>query len=47
MYCDNTAESRKSLLQVNGCKEVPAEMYTHETIEELPFLYNGKVNTLL
>jgi hypothetical protein len=28
-------------------KQVPAEMNTHATIEELPFLSNGEVNTPL
>jgi hypothetical protein len=40
-------ESQNSSLLGNSGKQVPAEMYTHETIEELPFLCNGKVNTLL
>jgi hypothetical protein len=34
-YCDMTPESRNSLLLDNGGKQVPVEMYTCATIEEL------------
>jgi hypothetical protein len=40
-------ESRNNSLLGNGSKQVPAEMYTHATIEELPFLCNGEVDTPL
>jgi hypothetical protein len=35
---DMTPEIRNSSLLDNGSKGVPAEMYTHATIQELPFL---------
>jgi hypothetical protein len=47
MYCDMTPESLNSSLLGNGGKQVPAEMYTHTTIEELQFLCNGELNTYL
>jgi hypothetical protein len=37
-------ESWNSLLLGNSNKQVPAEMYMHATIEELPFLCSGEVN---
>jgi hypothetical protein len=44
-YCDMTPESRNISLLSNGGKQVTAEMCMHATIEELPFLCNGEVNT--
>jgi hypothetical protein len=41
------AESWNSSLLGNGGKQVPAEMHMHATVEELPFLCNGAVNTPL
>jgi hypothetical protein len=40
-----TAENWSSSLLGNGVKQVPAEIYTHVTIEEIPFLCNGSVKT--
>jgi hypothetical protein len=40
-----TPESRNNSLLTNGGKQIPAEMYTHATIEELSFLCNDEVNT--
>jgi hypothetical protein len=44
VYCDMTPDSQNSSLLDNGDKEVPAEINTHVTVEELPFLCNGEVN---
>jgi hypothetical protein len=42
-----TPERRNSSLLGNGGKQVSVEMYTHTTIEALPFIYNVEVNTLM
>jgi hypothetical protein len=47
IYCNMTAETWNSSLLGNGGKQFPAEMNTHVTIEELPFLSKGEVNTHL
>jgi hypothetical protein len=46
-YCDMTSESRNISLLGKGGGQVPAEMYTHATIEQLLFLGNGEANTPL
>jgi hypothetical protein len=43
-YCDMTPENLNSSLLGNGGKQVPAEMYTQATVEELRFLCNGELN---
>jgi hypothetical protein len=40
-YSDMTPEIRNRSLLSNGGKQVPAEMYTHATIEGVLFLCNG------
>jgi hypothetical protein len=46
-HCDMTPEIGIRSLLSNGGKHVPAELYIHATIEELPFLCNSEANTPL
>lgn len=45
--CDMASESWDSSLLGNSGKEVPAEIYAHETTEKLPLLCNSEANTPL